>query len=210
MKECLQRYFTALRDLPLAACVTDGAGDGVPLEDFFARAIELFRAAHAAGNKIMFVGNGGSSTIASHMAIDFSKNGDLRAVCFTDAAALTCLGNDLGYENVYAKQIEMLGCPGDVLVAISSSGNSPNILAAVAAARMAKATVITLSGFAADNKLRGLGDYNLYVANRSYGFVEVAHLAILHAILDIACGYGGVAEPAETAYQPRAFSTVGG
>jgi D-sedoheptulose 7-phosphate isomerase len=210
MKQRLERYFTNLRDLPLAARITDRAGSEVTLECFFEQMIALFRATHEAGNKVMFVGNGGSSTIASHMAIDFSKNGNLRAICFTDAAALTCLGNDLGYENVYAKQIEMLGRPNDVLVAISSSGNSPNILNAAIAARMIEATVITLSGFAGNNKLRRLGDHNLYISDHSYGFVEVTHLAILHAILDIACGYGDVAERAEIAHRTQEFVVVDG
>lgn len=208
MKDLLQHYFTSLRDLPLGAEITDGAGNPVALERFFAAAIELFRDTHAAGNKIMFVGNGGSSTIASHMAIDFTKNGNLRAVCFTDAAALTCLGNDLGYENVYAKQIEMLGRPGDVLVAISSSGNSPNILAAAAAGRAAGATIVTLSGFGAANKLRGRGDYNLYIASESYGFVEVVHLAVLHAILDIACGYGEAAGASQAGVRRQALAAA--
>ena len=73
----------------------------------------------------------GAPEFASHLAIDFSKNGGLRAMAFNDAAALTCLGNDLGYENVFAKQIEFHGRGGDLLMAISSSGRSPNILEAV-------------------------------------------------------------------------------
>ena len=86
----------------------------------------------------MFVGNGGSAGIASHLAIDFSKNGGMRAMAFNDPSALTCLGNDLGYENVFAKQIEFHGRAGDLLIAISSSGRSPNILNAVKAARAAQ------------------------------------------------------------------------
>ena len=72
----------------------------------------------------MFVGNGGSAGIASHLAIDFSKNGGLRSLAFNDASALTCLGNDLGYENVFAKQIDFHARAGDLLIAISSSGRS--------------------------------------------------------------------------------------
>ena len=94
--------------------------------------------AHNAGNKIIFIGNGGSAGIASHLAIDFSKNGGLRALAFNDPSALTCLGNDLGYENVFAKQLEFHARPGDLLIAISSSGTSPNILSAVKEARDAR------------------------------------------------------------------------
>src|SRR6185436_20185844 len=104
-------------------------------------------------------------------------------------AVLTCLGNDLGYDQVFARQIQAHARAGDLLIAISSSGNSANILNAVAAARARRADVITLSGFAPDNKLRGRGDLNFWVPNGLYGFVEIAHLAICHAILDLAMGW---------------------
>lgn len=165
---------------------------GAPLESDRAadRFLELAKAAHGRGNKLIFIGNGGSAGIASHMAIDYAKNGQLRAMALNDAAALTCLGNDLGYENVFARQIDMLATPGDLLVAISSSGRSPNILAAVATARARGCGVVTFSGFAADNPLRCLGDINLYVACDRYGLVEVAHLALCHAVLDRYCPAG--------------------
>lgn len=190
MENRVSQYFQTLGRLPAAAEVTDVRGHGLPLGAFFVAAVSRMRATHAAGNKIMFVGNGGSASIASHMANDFTKNGNLRAMCFLDGAALTCLGNDLGYESVFAKQIEMHGREGDLLVAISSSGNSPNILRAVDAARNQRCGVITLSGFQPDNKLRALGDYNVYVPNGEYGFVEISHLALCHALLDIAMGWG--------------------
>jgi D-sedoheptulose 7-phosphate isomerase len=166
--------------------------DGEPLVagDVIAWAVDTARRAHATGNTVIFVGNGGSAGIASHMAVDFMRNGGIRALAFNDGVALTCLGNDLGYENVFAKQIEMYGRAGDLLVAISSSGRSPNILKAVAAARRHRATVLTLSGFDADNPLRRLGDVNLYVPSQAYGFVEISHLALIHAIGDFSLGWG--------------------
>jgi D-sedoheptulose 7-phosphate isomerase len=145
--------------------------------------------AHDGGNKIMFLGNGGSAAIASHMAIDYSKNGGLRSLAFNDPAALTCLGNDLGYENVFAKQVDLHARPGDLLVAISSSGRSHNILAATAIARERDCRIVTFSGFDEDNGLRSTGDVNFYVRAREYGFVEIAHLSLCHAILDIDMGW---------------------
>jgi D-sedoheptulose 7-phosphate isomerase len=142
------------------------------------------------GNKLMFIGNGGSAAIASHMAADFSKTGNLRSVAFNDASALTCLGNDLGYENVFAKQIELHARQGDFLVAISSSGRSANILKGVSAARATGCAVLTLSGFQSDNPLRRQGDINMWVNSDYYGFVEIAHMALTHAILDMAMGWG--------------------
>ncbi|WP_334109648.1 SIS domain-containing protein [Thermodesulfitimonas autotrophica] len=137
------------------------------------------------GGKLIFVGNGGSAGIASHMAIDFWKNGGMRAVAFNDGALLTCIGNDFGYAEVFAKPVRMFAEPEDVLVAISSSGQSENILRAVEAGRLCGCRVITLSGFAATNPLRRMGDINFYVPASHYGFVEVGHQMILHALLDI-------------------------
>ena len=148
----------------------------------------LARKSHAAGNKLIFVGNGGSSAIASHMATDYSKNGDVRALALNDSAMLTCLGNDLGYDRVFAKQIELHARAGDLVVAISSSGRSANILNAVKAARAAGCAVVTLSGFSAENPLRRLGDINFFINSDRYGFVEIGHLTICHAILDFICG----------------------
>jgi D-sedoheptulose 7-phosphate isomerase len=158
------------------------------MADAINEVMALARRAHAAGNKLIFVGNGGSAAIASHMATDYSKNGDVRSIALNDSAMLTCLGNDLGYERVFAKQIELHARPGDLVIAISSSGRSANILNAVKAARSAKCTVVTFSGFTDDNPLRGLGDINFYIASDRYGFVEIGHLTICHAILDFLCG----------------------
>ena len=185
----LDRYFNTLAGLLKDAEVTDAGKRKIALSEgceWFRRAAH---AAHDAGNKIMFVGNGGSAGICSHLAIDFSKNGGLRAMAFNDPSALTCLGNDLGYENVFAKQIEFHGRAGDLLVAISSSGRSPNILNAAKAARAASCKIVTFSGFTDDNDLRSAGDINFFVRSKEYGFVEVAHLALCHAVLDIDMGW---------------------
>ena len=184
-----QGYFETLHRVGESACATDRDGTSMPLQAAVDWAIATARAVHAAGNKLMFVGNGGSAAIASHMAIDYSKNGGLRSLAFNDGPALTCLGNDLGYEQVFAKQIELHGRSGDLLIAISSSGRSANILNAVAAARAHDCKVLTLSGFTPDNPLRGLGDVNLFVPSGEYGFVELTHLALCHCVLDIACGW---------------------
>jgi D-sedoheptulose 7-phosphate isomerase len=190
MREGVAVYFDTLARVIRDMEVTDREGSRIELE----RGIDLVRraahAAHDAGNKIMFIGNGGSASIASHLSIDFSKNGKLRSMAFNDAAALTCLGNDLGYENVFSTQLGFHARPGDLLVAISSSGRSPNILAAVATARERECRVVTFSGFDDDNALRSTGDTNFYVRSQLYGFVEVAHLSLCHAILDLGMGWG--------------------
>lgn len=190
MREQLNRYFGTLADVLRSAEVTDREAKKLPLEKGCEWVRRAAHQAHDAGNKIIFVGNGGSAGIASHLAIDFSKNGGLRALAFNDPSALTCLGNDLGYENVFAKQLEFHARSGDFLIAISSSGRSPNILSAVRVARSRDCKVATFSGFMEENELRRTGDVNFYVRAREYGFVEVAHLALLHAVLDIDMGWG--------------------
>jgi len=192
MQELLDRWIGALANAMRTAEVTDRTSKKITLEQGCQWVRKSAHDVHDAGNKIIFVGNGGSAGIASHLAIDFSKNGGLRALAFNDPSALTCLGNDLGYENVFAKQLEFHARPGDLLVAISSSGRSPNILGAVNMARQRDCKVVTYSGFSESNELRRTGDVNFYVRGQDmeYGFVEVAHLALCHAVLDIDMGWG--------------------
>jgi D-sedoheptulose 7-phosphate isomerase len=190
----LGRYFKTLAELVASARVTSADGQQIEYAQAVNELIGRALAVHAAGNKLIFVGNGGSAAIASHMATDYSKNGNVRSLALNDGAMLTCLGNDLGYECVFAKQIELHGRPGDLLIAISSSGRSANILNAVAAARFCGCGVVTLSGFSSDNPLRRLGDLNFFIASDRYGFVEIGHLTICHAVLDFLCGLGSTPE----------------
>lgn len=187
-KTDLQSYFGTLSDLLCRVEVTSGSGGRIELADAATALMARARATHAAGNKLIFVGNGGSAAIASHMATDYSKNGGVRSLALNDASMLTCLGNDLGYDRVFAKQIELHARGGDLVIAISSSGRSANILNAVDAAAAAGCTIATMSGFTPDNPLRRKGEWNFYVASDRYGFVEIGHLTICHAVLDFLCG----------------------
>lgn len=189
MTEIYSAYLSTFHNIMLEVVATDARGEMVVADEAVKWAVETAVATHTSGNKLMFIGNGGSAGISSHMAIDYSKNGNVRSTAFNDGAALTCLGNDLGYENVFAKQIELHARKGDLLIAISSSGKSPNILKAVAAARVAGCKVLTLSGFGGDNPLRTTGDLNVYVPSKEYGFVEVGHLTWLHVVVDRICGW---------------------
>lgn len=184
MLNWIKNYFNTLCNLQMTVAITDQHGENVSVAEGFSRYIQSVKALPSTRNKLIFIGNGGSAAIASHLAIDFSKNGKMPAIAFTDAAALTCLSNDYGYEHAYAKQIEFHSRKGDVVTAISSSGRSANILKAVSAARIAGCKVMTFSGFEAANPLRKLGDLNFYIDSMEYGFVEVAHLGVGHAMLD--------------------------
>ena len=152
------------------------------LDVAFGLAVKLTAAAKA--RTVYFIGNGGSAGIASHMAADFMKNGGFKAMCFNDPALLTCLGNDLGYENVFSEPVRRFAQAGDLLFAISSSGRSSNIINAAMQANVSGMVVVTLSGFDRDNPLRKLGTINFYVPSHAYGVVEISHLAICHEILD--------------------------
>jgi len=189
VREQLDKYFGTLADLLRNAEVTDLKSRNLSLDEGCEWVRKAAHDTHDAGNKIIFIGNGGSAGIASHLAIDFSKNGGMRALAFNDPSALTCLGNDLGYENVFAKQLDFHARPGDLLIAISSSGRSPNILCAVRTARNRDCKVATFSGFTELNELRRTGDVNFYVRSHEYGFVEISHLALCHAVLDIDMGW---------------------
>ncbi|WP_028466533.1 SIS domain-containing protein [Nisaea denitrificans] len=183
-------YFETLARLTREASVTDDAGSQKTLSDGFADFLAQGRAAHDAGNKLIFVGNGASASMASHYALDLTKNGGIRSLAITDHAMLTALTNDIGGDAIFAEQIGFYAQPGDILVAISSSGSSPNITKAVERARDIGCAVITFSGFTADNPLRLSGDLNFYVAGDEYGFVETAHAALIHAIIDLSLGWG--------------------
>lgn len=156
---------------------------GIRVGDVF-DAVSLVWRVRKKKQRIFFVGNGGSAAIASHMAADYQKAGKCKAFCFNDGAQLTCLANDLGYGNVFSEPLLMHGAPGDLLVAISSSGKSDSIINAVHAARARDMGVITLSGMKPDNPLSEMGDINFHVRSDRYGVIEIAHLAILHTILD--------------------------
>jgi D-sedoheptulose 7-phosphate isomerase len=177
-------YANALATVLQDAEATDATGRRVTTDEVVRWAAATARSAHDSGHKLMFVGNGGSATTASHMATDYNKNGNLRTLALNDSSMLTCLGNDYSFADVFARQVEFHATRGDLLVAISSSGKSPNILNATKAARRLGCTILTMSGFDADNPLRREGDMNVYLPSDLYGIVEIGHLAICHAIVD--------------------------
>ena len=125
---------------------TDKDGKVLPLSVVEDTA-QFLRNVRTAKKKVFFIGNGGSAGIAVHMTADFLKNGRMRTIDMYGAATITCLGNDYGYEHIFSKQLELLADVGDVLIAISSSGNSPNILLAADVMKKCGGTVVTMTGF---------------------------------------------------------------
>ncbi|MDP3789601.1 MAG: SIS domain-containing protein [Candidatus Omnitrophota bacterium] len=185
MKAAIKEERDTLKGLFEKVIATDSRGAGISLDEALERTIEIINKKTGQGGKLLFIGNGGSASIASHLATDFVKNVRIPAMAFNDSSLLTCLGNDLGYERVFEKPVEIFATPRDILIAISSSGKSQNILRGVSAARKKKSVVITLSGFDRKNPLRGMGDVNFYVPSASYGHVEIMHLALCHLLADV-------------------------
>ena len=184
MREFAKNYFNGLIDNIKSAKVFDQGGESIELFEGIELISQEIIATSQNGKKLIFIGNGTSAAIASHMSTDYWKNGGIRAIAFNDSSLLTCISNDYGYKHVFEKPIEMFADKGDILIAISSSGKSENILRGVQAARTIQCKVITFSGFKNDNPLRSMGDYNFYVPSPSYGPVEIIHLSICHCICD--------------------------
>ena len=136
--------------------------------------------------KILIFGNGGSAAIASHFSVDLTKNAGVRCLNFNEADLITCFANDYGFEHWVEKAIDFYGDEGDLLIVISSSGRSQNMLNGVKAARNGNfKSVVTLSGFAEDNPLNQLGDINLWLDSKAYNFVENIHQIWLLIIVDL-------------------------
>jgi len=133
---------------------------------------------------VHLIGNGGSASVVAHAANDLVKACRIRAIVHQDAPLMTAYANDNGYGQAYADALDVWMLASDVLIAVSSSGQSTNIINAVIQAKQDKAIVVTFSGFKPDNPLRQLGDLNFYVPSSDYGQVELTHAALLHCLTD--------------------------
>lgn len=178
-------YLADLFEVAKVICCTNHDGCKLDTSIAIKQIVLRLQEYKVSGNKIIWVGNGGSAAIASHSAVDYMRTAGIKTQSFFDASQLTCLSNDFGYAQVFAKPIEVYAEKGDLLVAISSSGRSENITNAVNSARKAGCWIITLSGFSPDNPLREMGDFNFYAPSSQYGQVELIHGILCHSFLDI-------------------------
>jgi D-sedoheptulose 7-phosphate isomerase len=149
-----------------------------------AGAAALFAEVKGRGGKVILVGNGGSAAMASHVSVDLTKVSRLRAINFNEADLITCFANDYGHEQWMAQALEFYADPQDLVVLISSSGKSPNVINAAVKAKQMKLPLITFSGFAVDNPLRKLGDINFWVDSHAYNVVEMTHHVWLLSLAD--------------------------
>ena len=178
-------YIAALHDVLDNLSIRDNTGREIDDEQGFSQLYDLSVATRNGHGCIYFVGNGASASMAIHFAADIGKNARIHTNVFSDISLITALANDICYEDVYAEPIKWRMKQGDMLVAISSSGNSPNIVRAVKAAKSCSGTVVTVSAMREDNAIRQAGDLNIYVPAQTYGLAESAHAAILHHWVDM-------------------------
>lgn len=160
-------------------------GERVSLSAGLEAIAEEFRAARSRGSSVWWVGNGGSAALCSHLSQDLLNKIGLRSLAMSDVALLSCMANDYGYAEVYRRPLTVLAREGDVLIAISSSGRSENILRCVDLAEEKGMRVITVSGFHADNPLHERpAEISLYLPCELYGHAEVGHEALLHSVIE--------------------------
>jgi len=134
--------------------------------------------------KVIIIGNGGSAAIASHISVDLTKVASIRSTNFNEAGLLTCFSNDYGYEHWAEKAIEFYADKDDLIILISSSGQSDNIINGAIKARDMGVSLITLSGFKESNPLKKMGDINLWVDSTNYNIVETTHQVWLLSVVD--------------------------
>lgn len=191
----LDAYWAAEFDEHLAAAAETRRA----VREDFKRLVEVCARAFAAGNKLLIFGNGGSAADAQHIATEFSvryrvERRALPAVALTtEGATLTAIGNDLGFERIFARQIEALGQPGDVAMGISTSGRSRNVLLALSQARSQGLMPVALGG-GDGGQLHGLADPCLVVPSQTVARIQEMHLVLgqmLCGAVEIALGLTG-------------------
>jgi D-sedoheptulose 7-phosphate isomerase len=181
------KYFDWIEKLNIALHsieITNSCGDLISPEEGFRLLINKTAELHKHKGSIYFAGNGASASMASHFALDFWKNGKVKAYSFSDLSQVTAISNDYSYDEVFSFPLDFFSNEQDIFVGISSSGNSENVIRAARKAKEKNLITITLTGFKPDNKLRKLGDLSIFIPEKTYGYVESAHAACLHFWLD--------------------------
>jgi D-sedoheptulose 7-phosphate isomerase len=166
--------------------ITTRGGERLPIDRGIASAIDSIVWLKEKDGKALLIGNGGSAAIVSHVHNDLCKSVGVRALVFNETPLLTAVANDHGYEEVFHRPVALWADRHDLLIAISSSGESENIVKAARLAGDKGCRLMTFTGFQPTNRLRLLGDLNVYVPASDYGYVEMAHSLVAHYITDMA------------------------
>jgi D-sedoheptulose 7-phosphate isomerase len=181
----LSDYADLVADGLKKTIATDIGGNEIEINAAIEKWADISKKKRDEGATFFFAGNGASASMAEHFSHDCFKNADMRTCTCSETAHITAISNDISFDDVFAYRISKMCCEKDVLITISSSGNSPNVLKAIEAAGEKRMFVVTLSGKTAENKSRKLGDLNFYVPLPEYGLVESAHSALMHCWLDL-------------------------
>jgi D-sedoheptulose 7-phosphate isomerase len=161
------------------------SGKEVPLLDAYAHLESVFKSTRAQDASVWWVGNGGSAAMCAHLSQDMLNKLKMRSLVLADAPLLTCMANDFGYPNIYRRPLETLARKGDLIIAISSSGKSENILKCAELAKEKGMGLVSLSAFDLNNPLWSFSsDVAFYLDSNLYGVVEVGHEAVLHAAIE--------------------------
>jgi len=174
----LNRTFDGLK-------VTDGDGAELDVDEAYALLADWVRECAKNKRRIYFAGNGASASMACHFSTDLAKNSNAPTEVFTDPSLITATGNDMGYDETFAYPLRQRMLPGEILIAISSSGNSPNTVKAVAAARELGGRAVTFTAMKPDNRMRATGQLNFYIPTDDYGMAESGHAVLLHHLIDL-------------------------
>ena len=153
--------------------------------DLIEKSVKIINKTIKQNKGIFVIGNGGSASIASHVSVDFAKVARVRSSTFNNANLITCFANDYKYENWVTEAIKAYCDRKDLIILISSSGTSKNIVNAAKYCKKNKINLITLSGFNKNNPLSKLGSINFYINSTNYNFIEMSHHIILVSIVDI-------------------------
>ncbi len=180
-----ENYFTDIQNRLLNLIVTDNRENVLSIDKALENWINICEEKRKQQGVFFFCGNGASATMAEHMSHDCFQNADFLTQTCSETAHITAISNDISYEDVFSYKIHKTLKEKDMLITISSSGNSPNIIKAIKTAKQLGAYVVTLSGKKEDNESRKLGDINFYVPLKTYGMVESAHAVLLHCWLDM-------------------------
>jgi phosphoheptose isomerase len=179
-----ERETRRLAEVLGALSFRDAGGRELSVTEGFSRWRDTAIAVRADRRVCFFVGNGASASLASHFAADLAKNGHIHTQVFSDPVLVTAVSNDCGFHEVFAEPLARMGNAGDMLVVISSSGRSGNVIRAARKAREIGMTVVTVSAMDPANPLRSMGDLNAYVPAAEYGHAETCHAAVLHYWMD--------------------------
>jgi len=153
-------------------------------EKSFSKITSIIKEIKKNRKKVILVGNGGSAAMASHVSVDLTKMCKVRAINFNEADLLTCFSNDYGYENWVQKALSFYADRGDLLICISSSGESKNIINGAKYAKKIGCKVVTLTGFSKKNKVRKIGHLNFWLDSNNYNLIEMTHHIWLLSIVD--------------------------